>query len=378
MRLSDPELTTPCLLLDRARLERNAARLRQRFEGTGTVLRPHLKTVKSVEAARILLPTPKGPATVSTLAEAERFAGAGITDLLYAVGIAPQKIARVQRLREAGADLKVLVDNEVSAKAIATEAGASGRAIPTLIEIDVDGHRSGVAPDDEETLLQLAALLDEADCLAGILTHAGESYRSRNREEASRHAVAERDDTVRLARLLEQNGFPCPIVSVGSTPTALTMSEPEGVTEVRAGVYAFCDLFQAGVGVCGVDDIALSVLTTVIGHQKSRGWTIIDAGWMALSPDRSTASQPVDRFFGLVCDEAGVPLDDLVVSSANQEHGIVTAWPGSDRPALELPVGTRLRVLPNHACATAAQHEAYEVLGPSGEIEERWPRFGGW
>ncbi len=143
-------------------------------------------------------------------------------------------------------------------------------------------------------------------------------------------------------------------------------------------MYVFFDLVMAGLSVCTHDDIALSVLTTVIGHQRDKGWTIVDAGWMAMSRDRGTANQAVDQGYGLVCDIDGRVLGDYTVSGANQEHGIIAHRSGDPARMLDLPVGTLLRILPNHACATAAQHSAYQVLGHNGEIAETWERFNGW
>jgi D-serine deaminase-like pyridoxal phosphate-dependent protein len=132
------------------------------------------------------------------------------------------------------------------------------------------------------------------------------------------------------------------------------------------------------VGVCAVDDIALGVLTTVIGHQQTKGWAIVDAGWMAMSRDRGTQRQRRDFGFGLVCDEAGMPLDGYLMTGANQEHGIVALAQGVDPDiAGRFPVGTRLRVLPNHACATGAQHPAYHAVDAGGEVLE-WSRLHGW
>jgi D-serine deaminase-like pyridoxal phosphate-dependent protein len=169
------------------------------------------------------------------------------------------------------------------------------------------------------------------------------------------------------------------VVSVGSTPTAHAARDLSGVTELRAGVYVFFDLVMAGIGVCSTDDIAVSVLTTVIGHQNTRGWVIIDAGWMALSRDRGTVNQAVDQGYGMVCDETGCIIPDLIVSALNQEHGIIIRRTGSSTPIPDLPVGTRLRILPNHACATSAQHSAYNVL-PNNANQRlvEWPRFRGW
>jgi D-serine deaminase-like pyridoxal phosphate-dependent protein len=132
------------------------------------------------------------------------------------------------------------------------------------------------------------------------------------------------------------------------------------------------------VGVCGTDDIALSVLTTVIGHQEEKGWAIVDAGWMAMSRDRGTGKQKHDFGYGQVCTEAGEPIAGYLLAGANQEHGIVSLADGTD-PAIaaRFPIGTRLRILPNHACATGAQHPVYQALLPDGEVQA-WPRFYGW
>ncbi|SFQ59362.1 D-serine deaminase, pyridoxal phosphate-dependent [Roseivivax halotolerans] len=369
--LNQDALPTPALLLDEARMMRNIARLAGRAESLGVSLRPHLKTAKSVEAARRLTGGTLGPITVSTLAEAEVFHEAGHADILYAVGIAPQKLERVQALRARGCDLMVILDSEAQAQAVARA------AVPALIEIESDGHRGGLRPDDP-ALIQIGRILNTVGCLRGVMTHAGESYGVRGDAAHAAFAELEREAAVAAAEALRDAGLPCPVVSVGSTPTAHAARDLTGVTELRAGVYMFFDLVMAGIEVCTVDDIALSVLTTVIGHQPAKGWTMIDAGWMALSRDRGTAAQDVDQGYGLVCDENGHVLPDLIVSSANQEHGIVSLRPGADGSVPDLPVGTRLRVLPNHACATAAQHDRYNVLPVDGGPTQTWHRFGGW
>ena len=168
-------------------------------------------------------------------------------------------------------------------------------------------------------------------------------------------------------------------MSVGSTPTAMLCRDFSGVTEVRAGVFAFFDLVMLGLGVCRAEDIAVSVLSTVIGYQAVQNRIIIDAGWMALSRDRGTSKQRVDQGYGLVCDRLGRPFGDVIVVEANQEHGIIGVRPGSSANLPDLKVGDLVRILPNHACATAAQHDQYQVLTPSGaEVRTIWPRFSGW
>ena len=373
-------LETPALLLDAPKMARNIARMRARLASLGVSFRPHLKTAKSIDVTRCLFAgladgAPR-PVTVSTLKEAEVFFGHGFTDILYAVGIAPNKLQHVADLRARGCDLKLILDNQDAAETVAAVATQSGTALPTLIEIDSDGHRAGVPPESDD-LVAIGHTLGAS--LAGVMTHAGDSYHCASVDAIRAIAEQERALTVRAAERLRGAGLPCPIVSVGSTPTATYAAKLDGVTEVRAGVFVFFDLVMAGIDVCTIDDIALSVLATVIGHQRNKGWLIIDAGWMALSRDRGTAQQRVDQGYGVVCDAAGAPIDGLIMSAANQEHGIVSHRSGIAADTPLLPLGTRLRILPNHACATGAQHPRYHVMrGPLPEVEALWERFSGW
>ena len=408
------EIDTPALLLDAAKMARNIARMRTRLAALGVSFRPHLKTCKSIDVARRHFdwrsdglsgvdrssgsatapagvpaaapasdpahhppgPHGTGPVTVSTLKEADYFFGHGFTDILYAVGIAPHKLKQVSDLRAHGCDLKIILDNLEAAQSVAAFAAQSGKPVPTLIEIDSDGHRAGVHPESD-TLISIGRALGAS--LAGVMTHAGDSYNCTSVEAIRAMAEQERARSVRAAERLHAAGLACPIVSVGSTPTATYAEKLNGVTEVRAGVFVFFDLVMAGINVCKVDDIALSVLATVIGHQRDKGWLITDAGWMAMSRDRGTSRQALDQGYGLVSDAAGVPLDGLIMIDANQEHGIIAHRSGVAASTPLLPIGTRLRILPNHACATAAQHPRYHVVRGEGKaVEALWERFSGW
>lgn len=367
---------TPALVLDRAIAARNMARMRDHLASVaGDVLfRPHLKTAKSIAVADMIFDGARHPVTVSTLKEAELFGAAGFTDILYAVGLSPQKIAPVLALRQQGIDLTVITDNVGLASAISAAARDSG--LPTLIELDVDGHRAGVAFDDGPALVAIAAALGPN--FAGVMTHAGGSYAMSGPADLANAADQEAARAAAARRLLEQAGHPCRIVSIGSTPTGNAVRNLDGVTEFRAGVFMFGDLVMHGVGVCPLQDIALSVLTTVIGTYPDRGLVIVDAGWMALSRDRGTSGQAVDQGYGLVCSLDGKVLGDLIVLQANQEHGVIGVRPGATAGLPALGVGDRLRILPNHACATAAQHGRYEVVAGSPEIIDSWERFSGW
>jgi D-serine deaminase-like pyridoxal phosphate-dependent protein len=367
---------TPALLLDRQRMDRNIARMRTHLSALGVQMRPHVKTNKCLEVARRLFDDGCGPITVSTLREARFFLEHGFTDILYGVAIAPNKFAQAVQLVRMGASLTLILDSMETARLLADYAVVEGQDFDVLLEIDCDGHRSGLAPDSP-LIVEIAHELRRGGIeVKGVMTHAGNSYNSKSIAEIEAYACQERDAVILAAATLRNAGFAAPVVSVGSTPTALFAKDLTGVTEVRAGVFVFFDLVMAGLGVCQLSDIALSVLTTVIGHQPEKGWTIVDAGWMALSRDRGTAAQAVDQGYGVVCDVHGIPMQDMIVVSANQEHGIVAARDGCTGAA-PVPVGTQLRIFPNHACATAAQHGGYQVTVDQVPTAY-WPRFGGW
>jgi len=368
-------METPLLLLDRDRLDANVARMRARLSAFPVTFRPHVKTSKCLAVTERLFDGGRGPITVSTLSEADFFFAAGYRDILYAVGIVANKFAHAAALLRAGAQLKLILDSLDAARALVAYAATQDQPFAVLLEIDCDGHRAGLAPTSP-LLPQIAAVLRAGGVqLLGVMTHAGSSYDSRSALQLTRCARQERDGVRQAAALLAESGFPVATVSVGSTPTALFAEDFDGITEVRAGVFVFFDLVMHGIGVCRIDDIAVSVLTTVIGHQAEKGWIIVDAGWMALSRDRGTAGQPLDQGYGVVCDVHGRPIADWIVSAVNQEHGIVSRR-GGPGDALSLPIGTQLRILPNHACATAAQFGGYHVIAADAPLQF-WPRLSG-
>ncbi|MGG1947729.1 DSD1 family PLP-dependent enzyme [Trinickia sp. NRRL B-1857] len=371
-------LNTPAALIDVAQMRRNIERMQQRMNTLGVSFRPHVKTTKCEQVVKAQMDAGARGITVSTLKEAEQFFASGIGDIVYAVGMAPAKLAQAHALRRQGCALKIVADSVACAQAIVAFGREHAEPFEVWIEIDVDGHRSGIAPDDDALLDVATTLSDGGMHLGGVLAHAGSSYDYDTPAELVRIAEQERSRCVRAAERIRSAGLRCDVVSIGSTPTALAAEHLDGITEVRAGVYVMFDLVMHNVGVNDTSDIALSVLTTVIGHQSEKGWAIVDAGWMAMSRDRGTQRQKRDFGYGLVCLENGEALGEYVLSGANQEHGIISR---AGSPDLEIgerfPIGTRLRILPNHACATGAQHPAYRAVNPDGSIET-WPRFYGW
>jgi D-serine deaminase-like pyridoxal phosphate-dependent protein len=361
------DLPTPCLVLDRPILDRNLRVMASALTRLGVPLRPHMKTAKSIDVARMALQGQPGGITVSTLAEAEYFLGHGIVDMLYAVGITPQKLDKVIALNRSGAQIVVITDDPMMADIIAAQTTPPR----TLIEVDSGEERGGVHPSSDR-LLELAARLGA--CLAGVMTHAGHSYGGRSVREMEQIAMAERDAIVRAANRLRDAGHAVAIVSAGSSPTARHAENFNGVTEIRAGVYMFGDLFQAEIETHGLDSIAVTVLTSVIGHRPGR--VLVDAGGLALSKDRSTEAAPLDYGFGLALDINGRPsFGYSIVRKAYQEHGVIEYDPTQP---IELPVGGKLRIAPNHVCMTAAAHDRYFVVDGEQEVKAIWYRVNGW
>lgn len=377
MQLAD--LETPALVADRQRIEGNARRMRDHLGSHRVRLRPHLKTTKSSAIAKIAHGGETGPGTVSTLREAEYFLEHGFTDLTYAVCITPNKFRHVTDLMRRGLDIKVLVASARMAGELVAFAADMPESIKVLVEIDCGDHRTGLVPDDAE-LVDAALILHTGDGVefAGLLTHGGHSYGARSDEEVREIAEEERQCLLDAKERLTEAGIDTPMLSSGSTPTAMLGNNFEGLSEVRPGVYLAGDLFQLQLGTCGFDDIAVSVLSSVIAHDRVSGKVVLDAGGLALSKDRSTEHAAVDYGYGLLIREDGTTFDqDLVVRGVSQEHGVVMS--AQPMPFDQLPIGSRVRVLPNHVCMTAASYDRYYVTDGIGtEIADEWHKASGW
>jgi D-serine deaminase-like pyridoxal phosphate-dependent protein len=369
------DIPTPTLLLDKSRLLANINRMQASANRLGVRLRPHLKTMKSVQAAQAIISAGACGITVSTLKEANYFLEHGITDITYAIGIVPSKLTEASKLIQRGADLKIMTDSVDVARAVAESAQQNNTRFKLLIEIDSGDHRGGLQTDSDE-LLQIAAVLDQSQAhFQGLLTHGGHSYGVREREEIEQIAAQERDSVVHAASRLREAGFEVETISVGSTPTALFATDLTGVTELRAGVYTVFDMDQQSRGICETDEIAMTVLASVIGHNRTAGKILLDAGGLALSKDRSADGFRPEVGYGQLADCHGNVIPDLYVTSVSQEHGHVLVRNEADYDLF--PVGSQLRILPIHACMTAAAYDYFNVI-ENDAISERWDRVNGW
>lgn len=303
-----------------------------------------------------------GPTTVSTMKEAEALAASGASrDILLAATTIPARIPRAESLRRAHGTRLLLVLDTPEMAALLDAVAAEPQEV--LVEVDSGEHRAGVPP--ERALAVARAITATRNLrLSGVMTHGGHSY-----------GVATADAIADVAEA-ERAGLSAPIVSVGSSPTLLHARHLTGVTEVRAGVALLWGLAQMSRGLCGWDDLACSVLSTVIGHNHTGLALVLDAGALALSKDVTANTFAPGTGFGIVADEHGARLP-LHVSTAYQEHGMV---PVPDESWFSrLPVGSLVRIYPNHVCMTAAGgYGAFDVVGPDGAVTARWPRVDGW
>jgi D-serine deaminase-like pyridoxal phosphate-dependent protein len=369
---------TPALVLDLGRLKANCERMKNRCRELGARLRPHMKTLKSIDAVRYAIDPSHGGIAVATLNEAEYFAKRGLTDIQCAVCISPDKLPRAVDILRGAPRFSFFVDSVQTAQRVVEVARSRSSPLRVWLEIDSGEHRTGVAAEDPSVLEIVRVLNQPAVVFEGVATHAGHSYRARTPEQLRDVANRERIAVVRAAQKLRAAGLPVEGVSVGSTPTAVHLSNTEGITEVRAGVYMAGDLFQVALGSLRLEDVAVTVLATVISHNPALNQIVVDAGALALSKDRSTAVGPgPDMGYGLVLDLLGHRLaSDLTIIDVHQEHGEIRS--NSRIPFEHLPIGSKVRILPNHVCMTAAMYEHYLVVEGSDAVEDIWERTNGW
>lgn len=368
-------IKTPSLIVDFARMKRNAERISNRAEELNINLRPHVKTHRCLEIAKIQTEKTFGGIMVSTLAEAQFFSANGFSDIIYGVPVERGKFAEAIEIAKRIEKFAVLTDDAETVKSLNEAAKNEAAKIDVFLKVDVGAHRCGVEPHTNEAFEIPQKIADSSNLnFAGILTHAGQSYNADSPEKLLEVAHQERDLMKNLAIELRAKGLNVPNVSVGSTPTFSAIDSLDGVTEFRCGNYIFFDAFQATLGSCSFSDCALTVLAAIVHKNIQRKKIVVDAGAVALSKDRGAVAVDKDCGYGRVYDLEGNDLN-LRVESLSQEHGEISV---SDENVFDkLKVGMRVRILANHSCLTALQHSHYHVLD-DGKIVDKWEINRGW
>lgn len=351
MNETSADLDTPSLLIDLDVLERNLAEMQSVADAAGVRLRPHTKTHKCPEIARMQLASGAGGITVAKLGEAEVMADAGIDDVLIAYPlVGERKLARLRALAER-ARVRVTTDSLEVAEGLARVGRDLGRDVPVLVEVDTGLHRVGRPPGVPTITLVRALARVEGIEVLGLLTHAGHAYRSANADELRAAAEREGLDLVETAERCAAEGIPLREISVGSTPTARIVAGVTGVTEIRPGTYALNDVQQMRLGVATEATCAARVLTTVVAHPTEERF-VLDAGTKAFTSDGGDGPPFPGR--GVV---AGRP--ELVLDFMNEEHAV-----GHRAGAVDVRIGDRLEVIPLHACSTVNMFD--EAVGVRG------------
>jgi D-serine deaminase-like pyridoxal phosphate-dependent protein len=364
------DIPTPAFLVDLHAVSRNCQAMREKAQASGVAFRPHMKTHKTLEIARMQHGGAVGPLTVSTLAEAELLAEGGFRDVTYAVPIAPDKLGRAATLARRLERLNILLDSAETLQAVEAFHAANGVVFDAFLKVDCGYHRAGVDPSSPDSA-RLAAAMARSKALRfnGLLTHAGHSYDAMTREDVSRIAGEETACLTRFRALVAGETGQELLRSVGSTPTASIVDSFAGCDEVRPGNYVFYDAFQATIGSCAPADVAVSVLTTVVGSYPERGQAIVDAGALAMSKDRGPEHVAPACGYGVVCDLDLKPVGARLIA-LSQEHGKLET-------STHLPVGAKLRIVPNHSCLTAALFDRYQVIDGTTVVDE-WRPVRGW
>ncbi|HRH46199.1 MAG TPA: alanine racemase [Pyrinomonadaceae bacterium] len=368
-------LKTPCLILDIERVRKNAERVSEIALQNNVRLRPHIKTHKCVEVAKIATDGHSGAVTTSTLAEVWAFAKHGFNDFTYAIPIESGKFSEAIEIVKSGVKLKLLTDDLETMKELNEAARKTAVLMDVFVKIDCGYHRVGVEPHTPEAV-EIPGFISESSHLkfAGILTHAGHSYHAESVQEIAAIAGQERDIMVAHAEKLRSQGIEVPTVSIGSTPTINHIDHLRGIDEIRPGNYIFFDAFQATLGSCGFEDCALTVLAAVTNRNGETKKIVVDAGAVALSKDRGPVEFDENCGYGRVLDLEGNEFG-LRIDSLSQEHG--TFFVKDEETFNHLKVGSRVRILANHSCLSAAQHTHFNIL-EKGEIVDKWEIHRGW
>ncbi len=351
-------LPTPSLVLDLDVLERNVRRMARRMNDFGVALRPHFKTSKSPYVAELQRRNGAAGFTVSTLAEARCLIEEGYDDLTWAFPVILSRIRELPPLLER-ATLRLVVDSPAAISALERELAGAAEPVHVWLKVDCGYHRAGVDPMGAAALDLARRLRDSRHfTFDGILCHSGHAYHQRSRDGLVAVAEEERRVMAGLASRLMTAGVDCPGVSIGSTPAMSVVEDLGGVTEARPGNYVFYDHTQVQLGACAVRDVAVTVLASVVSSQPGARHSVIDAGALSLSKD------PGPEWGSPTCGEtfsdyaAGELSADVRVESLSQEHGILSA---------ALPVGERVRILPNHSCLVVPNFDRY-VLARGDEV----------
>lgn len=326
-------IDTPALVIDLDVAEDNIARIQRLTEDAGLQTRPHIKSHKTPEFAQMQVRAGAVGVTCAKLGEAEVMADGGIDDIFIAnCLIGETKMRRLVALAQQVPRLSITVESMVCARAASEAFAAAGLTLPVMIEVDLGAGRTGVAREEAVGFADAVAELP-ALRLEGLMAYGSHfAYPRRGDVELRAGAAEEATLAAEVAAELAAAGHDMRRISGGSTPTAGRYQPGCGLTEIRSGTYIFNDMNQVDIGSCTLEQVALSVLATVVAHPTPER-AIIDAGTKGLDQQVGDTSDG----YGWLPDVPGA-----VVSKINDEHGFVDV----SEPERDLTIGEKVRVIP--------------------------------
>jgi D-serine deaminase-like pyridoxal phosphate-dependent protein len=351
------ELDTPAVLVDLDVMERNLARMAEYCTQTGMTLRPHIKTHKIPELALQQVTLGAVGITAAKPSEAQVMAAGGLKDIFIAYPIVSKQKADALLALKDVAKLCVSVDSTEAADCLAKASDAVGYDLPILVEIDVGFGRCGVATAELAAELALKIEKLQGAHFGGLMFYPGHMMVPLEEQNVLLPQVNAAVETAYAA--LIKAGLSVPVVSGGSTPMAPRSQEFSHLTEIRPGMYPLNDRNLVVGGFATLADCAVTVMTTVVSTAvKDR--VILDGGSKTFSSDRLLTGNHIGH--GAILADA-----DAVLYGLSEEHGHIDVTHSSR----EYKLGERLRVVPNHVCATINMHDT--VYGIRGEnVETVW------
>ncbi|XP_072296455.1 D-serine dehydratase [Eucyclogobius newberryi] len=362
-------LCTPALVVDINIVKKNAERMIERFKNLGVQLRPHMKTHKTIECADIMTGGSRRCIVVSTLAEACFYADHGFEDILYAYSVPFDKVEHCAALSERLDLFQVLLDHSDALEQLKKRPLQEGRLWHVWLKLDCGNGRAGVLHSGPESL-KLAQAIHAAEGveLTGIYAHCGNTYNCKGVEQIQVVAQETTTLTLQFMERLKTVGITCKS-SIGSTPSCShPVKDMAQLSEVHPGNFVFYDVQQITIGSCSLEDVAVRVLTRVIGHSPHRNQLLIDCGWTGLSLD---GGGKLPSGYAVV---EGHPA--LKLLSMTQEHGRLEPISGK-LDYSKYPLGTMLKLIPYHSCATAVMHPTYYVHS-NDRLVGKWTPTRGW
>ncbi len=351
----------PTLLLDETAARRNLHRMAEKARRAGVSFRPHFKTHQSIEIGEWFREEGITAITVSSVDMALYFARQGWGDITIAF---PANLRQGSTLAGLAREtrLGLLVE---SAETVHRLAETLDSPTGAWIKIDTGAGRTGIAWNQPDKALALAHEVAASSPLElrGMLTHAGQTYLGRGKEDVCQryHESATRIDDLR--RNLQERGCGPLAISVGDTPGTSLCADLGPVDEIRPGNFIFFDAQQIQIGSCGWQDVAVALACPVVALHPERCEAVIYGGAIHLSKDFMLEGEK--RAYGLVClpqEDAGrwsAPLPGAYVSALSQEHGVLRM---KAEDLARLRVGDLVCILPAHSCLTVTLMKRYLTL----------------